>query len=58
MIFVGNFINGFITPRYNETFWGISLTPDWYFFSFAVLLVPVTLVFVAMSRRFNQPAAA
>ena len=45
-IFVGNFANGFITPLYNTTFLGISLTPDWYFLWFAVAMVPVTLAFV------------
>jgi POT family proton-dependent oligopeptide transporter len=54
-IFVGNFANGFITKLYNETFLGVSLTPDWYFLWFAVAMVPVTLAFIAMSRRFNQP---
>jgi hypothetical protein len=56
-IFVGNFANGFITPLYNTTFWGISLTPDWYFLWFAVAMVPVTLAFMVMSRRFNRPAS-
>ena len=56
-IFVGNVINGFITPLYNTTFLGISLTPDWYFLWFAVAMVPVTLAFVLMSRRFNRPAS-
>jgi dipeptide/tripeptide permease len=55
-IFFGGVINGFITPLYNETFLGISLTPDWYFLWFAVAMVPVTLAFMLMSRRFNRPA--
>ncbi|MCE5269233.1 MAG: hypothetical protein LLG00_15255, partial [Planctomycetaceae bacterium] len=56
-VFVGNVVNGFITPLYNTTFFGISLTPDWYFLWFAVAMVPVTVAFVVMSRRFNQPTA-
>ena len=55
-VFFGNIINAQITPLYNETFAGISLTPDWYFLMFALLMVPVTLAFVLVSRRFNRPA--
>ena len=56
-VFVGDTFNGFITPLYNATFLGISLTPDWYFLWFAVAMVPVTLAFIRMSQRFNRPAA-
>ncbi len=55
-VFFGDMINAQITPLYNETFWGISLTPDWYFLGFAVLMVPVTVAFVLVARRFNRPA--
>ena len=57
-VFVGNTFNGFITPLYNTTFLGFSLTPDWYFLWFTLAMIPVTLAFIAMSRRFNQPATA
>ncbi|MBU4400193.1 MAG: hypothetical protein KKE86_12765, partial [Planctomycetes bacterium] len=54
-VFFANILNAQVTPLYNETFLGISLTPDWYFLAFAVFMVPVTLAFVAVSRRFNRP---
>jgi len=54
-VFFANIINAQITPLYNETFLGISLTPDWYFLMFAVFMIPVTLSFIAVSRRFNRP---
>jgi POT family proton-dependent oligopeptide transporter len=56
-VFCGDIINAQITPLYNETFWGISLTPDWYFLTFALLMVPVTVAFAIVARRFNRPAA-
>jgi dipeptide/tripeptide permease len=56
-VFLGDAINIVIAPLYNETFWGISLTPDWYFLIFAVLMVPVTVAFAIVARRFNRPAA-
>ncbi len=52
----GDILNAQITPLYNETFWGVSLTPDWYFLIFALLMVPVTLAFALVARRFNRPA--
>jgi hypothetical protein len=57
-IFFANIINAQVSPLYNDTFHGISLTPDWYFLWFAVAMVPVTLAFVYVSRRFNRPATA
>ena len=58
MVFCGDLINAQVTPLYNETFWGISLTPDWYFLLFAMLMVPVTLAFALTARRFNRPATS
>ena len=57
-IFFANIINAQVSPLYNDTFLGISLTPDWYFLWFAVAMVPVTLAFVYVSHRFNRPATA
>jgi dipeptide/tripeptide permease len=55
-VFFGNILNAQVTPLYNETFGGISLTPNWYFLMFALLMVPVTLAFAVVARRFNQSA--
>jgi dipeptide/tripeptide permease len=55
-VFCGDLINAQVTPLYNETFWGISLTPDWYFLIFALLMIPVTIAFAVVARRFNRPA--
>ena len=52
----GDILNAQITPLYNETFWGVSLTPDWYFLWFALLMVPVTVAFALVARQFNRPA--
>ena len=57
-VFCGDLINAQVTPLYNETFWGISLTPDWYFLLFALLMIPVTIAFAIVARRFNRPAAS
>ena len=57
-VFCGDLINAQVTPLYNETFWGISLTPDWYFLLFALLMVPVTVAFAIVASRFNRPAAS
>jgi dipeptide/tripeptide permease len=57
-VFFGDMINAQVTPLYNETFWGISLTPDWYFLLFALLMVPVTVAFAIVARRFNRPATS
>ena len=54
-VFFGDLLNAQVTPLYNETFWGISLTPDWYFLLFALLMVPVTLAFAMVASRFNRP---
>lgn len=57
-VFFGNILNSFITPLYDaEIPWlGVALSPGPYFGLFALLMVPVTLAFVLMSRRFNRPA--
>jgi hypothetical protein len=57
-VFCGDFLNAQVTPLYNETFWGISLTPDWYFLLFALLMIPVTIAFAIVARRFNRPASS
>ncbi|MEN6451346.1 MAG: MFS transporter [Thermoguttaceae bacterium] len=57
-VFVGDTFNGFVTPLYNTTTLGVSLTPDWYFLVFAIAMVPVTIAFIMMSRRFNRPATS
>ena len=54
-VFFGDLLNAQITPLYNETFFGISLTPDWYFLLFALLMVPVTIAFALVAKRFNRP---
>jgi len=55
-VFFGNILNAQITPLYNNTFLGLELTPGRYFLGFAVVMVPVTLAFLVMARRFNRPA--
>ncbi|MCE5301876.1 MAG: hypothetical protein LLF97_02065 [Planctomycetaceae bacterium] len=49
-------MNSFITPLYGrEIAWlGVTLKPGPYFALFAALMIPVTLAFVLVSRRFNQ----
>ncbi|MEN6407803.1 MAG: oligopeptide:H+ symporter [Thermoguttaceae bacterium] len=55
-VFFGNILNSFITPLYgSEIAWlGWTLKPGPYFALFATLMIPVTLAFVLVSRRFNQ----
>lgn len=57
VVSLGNIFNAQITPLYNKTFDGVSLTPDWYFLIFAVVMVPVTIAFALVARRFNRPPA-
>lgn len=56
-ISLGSLLNAQVTPFYNEMIGRFSLTPDWYFFLFAVLMVPVTLAFMLVARRFNRLTA-
>jgi solute carrier family 15 (oligopeptide transporter), member 1 len=51
----GDILNAQITPLYNKTFWGVSLTPDWFFLMFALLMIPVVLAFALVAKRFNRP---
>ncbi len=55
-ISVGNILNAETTPWYNETVFGLSFTPNWYFLAFALLMIPVTLTFILIARRFDRPA--
>lgn len=57
-IFFGDMLNSVITPLYGWEIPGLGLTlsPGTYFGLFALLMVPVTLAFVLVSRRFNRPA--
>jgi POT family proton-dependent oligopeptide transporter len=54
----GNILNAQITPFYGELIPGTDfrLTPGPYFGLFALIMVPVTIAFVFVSRRFNQSA--
>ena len=58
-VFFGNMLNSFITPFYGAEIplLGFTLVPGPYFGLFALLMVPVTVAFVLVSRRFNRPAA-
>ncbi|HEY4761907.1 MAG TPA: oligopeptide:H+ symporter [Thermoguttaceae bacterium] len=55
-VFFGNMINSVITPLYDVRIdWlGITLSPGNYFALFAFIMIPVTLAFVFVSRRFNR----
>jgi dipeptide/tripeptide permease len=57
-VFFGNFINAQITPLYGAAIPGtdFKLTPGPYFGLFALLMIPVTLAFIFVSRRFNRSA--
>ena len=57
-VFFGDILNSFITPLYGVEIPGVGLTlsPGTFFGLFALLMVPVTLAFVLVSRRFNRPA--
>jgi len=56
-VFFGDLLNAQITPWYNERVLGIHLTPGRYFLLFALLMIPVTLAFAFVARRFNRPVA-
>ena len=55
-VFGGDMLNAQVTPLYNTTIdqLGLTLTPGRYFALFAALMVPVTLAFVVIARRFNR----
>ena len=55
-VFFANIINAQVTPLYNSMFLGVSLTPARYFLAFALLMIPVTLTFMFVARRFNRVA--
>lgn len=54
--------NGLVTPYYERTVTlpggALTLTPGVYFAGFALLMVAVTLAFLAIARRFNRASAA
>ena len=56
-VFFGDLLNAQITPLYNETVLGFTLAPGPYFAAFAVVMIPVTLAFVLISRQFNRAAS-
>ncbi len=57
-VFFGNILNSLITPLYGAEIWpGLTLAPGPYFGLFALLMTPVTVAFVLVSRRFNRPVA-
>jgi POT family proton-dependent oligopeptide transporter len=56
-VFFANMLNSLITPLYGAEIpvLGITLTPGPYFGIFALLMIPVTIAFILVSRRFNRP---
>jgi POT family proton-dependent oligopeptide transporter len=50
-VFIGNMLNSQITPLYEK------LSPGTYFGLFALVMVPVTVAFVLIARRFNRTVA-
>ena len=56
-VFIANLINAQITPLYGQNVLGFDLSPGRYFGLFALVMVPVTVAFVLVSRRFNQAVA-
>jgi len=59
-VFFANMLNSVITPFYGEEIeWlGVTLSPGNYFAMFALLMIPVTIAFILVARRFNQSAPA
>ncbi len=53
-VFFGDLLNAQITPLYNTTVLGLNLAPGPYFAIFAVVMIPVTLAFVWVARRFDR----
>ncbi|MGQ9576212.1 MAG: POT-type proton-dependent oligopeptide transporter [Thermoguttaceae bacterium] len=56
-VFLGDLLNAQITPLYNSIVFGFHLAPGPYFAAFALVLVPVTLAFMAVARQFNRATA-
>ena len=50
-VFIGNILNAQLTPYYE------AMLPDRYFGMLAVMMIPVTVVFYVVGRRFNRAAA-
>jgi len=55
-VFFANILNAQITPYYDAhvSFLDLHLTPGRYFGLFALAMIPVTLAFVFVARRFNR----
>jgi dipeptide/tripeptide permease len=58
-VFLADILNAQITPLYDQhlSWLGVTLTPGVYFGIFAVLMIPVTVAFIVVSKRFNRSAA-
>jgi len=56
-VFLGDILNAQITPLYNETVLGYCIMPGPYFLAATLLMIPVTVAFAFMARRFNRAAA-
>jgi POT family proton-dependent oligopeptide transporter len=58
-VFFANILNSLVTPLYGAEIptLGITLSPGLYFGLFAGLMVPVTVAFVLVARRFNRLAS-
>jgi POT family proton-dependent oligopeptide transporter len=54
-VFLAGILNAQVTPFYNHyvSWFGITLTPGIFFGIFAVVMVPLTLTFIVVSKRFN-----
>jgi hypothetical protein len=55
-VFLADMLNAQITPFYDQyvSWFGITLTPGIFFGIFAALMIPVTLAFIVVSKRFNS----
>ena len=62
-VFFGDILNAWITPWYRsvekttEAASRLTLSPGVYFGLLALLMVPVTIAFILVARRFNRTAA-
>jgi len=56
-VFFGDMLNAQVTPWYDQAVFGFDLTPGRYFLLFALLMIPVTLAFALVARRFNRNLA-
>jgi len=56
-VFCGNILNSLVTRLYEMRIesLGITFSPGLYFGLFALVMIPVTLAFALIARRFNQP---